>query len=92
MIHAVHEGLEDIENTYVMWISGLGTLALDELDLAVERGLEFLRLLHGLGAYAVRHRLAVLVAHERDALVLQPRVHARVDAEVLSGGEAAGGG
>ena len=45
MIHAVHEGLEEIGNTYVMWISGLGTLALDELDLAVEGTLQLLCLI-----------------------------------------------
>ena len=83
MIHAVHEGLEDIGNTYVMWISGLGTLALDELDLTVERRLELLRLLVRLHPYPIRRRDALLMTHERHGLVRNGRVHARVDQEVL---------
>ena len=83
MIHAVHEGLEDIGNTYVMWISGLGTLALDELDLAVEGILELPRLDGCLHAYPVRHRSAFLMADEGDKLVGHGRVHTRVDQKVL---------
>ena len=59
---------------------GLGS---DELDFAVQRGLERVGLLSRLRAYPIGLRLAIFVANERDDLVGHRRVHARVEDEVL---------